>query len=1053
MRGQAGAVLHGVMAAGIAAIVLLGVLLAIAAWRLSQGPVDVSWLIPRIEASINATSNGTRLGIGSASLAWEGFRLGVDRPLDLRLRDVTITGQGGGQSLSIPRAEVSLSLRALLLGQFRPRAVEIQGLQLVLHRAADGSINLAWGSGTAQPRAAPPPDGGAEQPLAPMLAQLAARPASDRARAQRWFSQLHRVRIEDAAITVLDSRLGAIWYAPHAAIDLNRPRAGGLIGDLNLTLAFGAQDATLKAAVNVSPNATATHLSASLTPIRPTAVARTASRLGALSVLDAPAGLNAALDLGPNLEVRHLRAAVGIGAGAIALGNGELPIQTASIVISGTPSLLRVEQAAITLPVPPGDPVPTLAVSGIIRRADGKADIGLTATLDHVAFADLARLWPAGIGGGARPWITENITGGIAHDGRVELGLSVNEQSGDVTLNHAQGTLDAQGLVAHWLRPVPPIEQGNAQLRILDPDTMEIVVRSGHQVAGKAGLALKGGTVRISGITQPDQIAAIQAEVTGTLPDTLALLKEPRLHLLDRHPVDFRDVAGEVAATVSVSLPLDANVSMDDIGIAADAHLDHVHLGAIAAGLDLDKGVFDLTANADTMTVKGSGALAGIASQIDVSMDFRAGPPSQVVQRVVLSASPGAGQLAAAGLDSGGTVLGIFPLSAILTERRNGEGELAVSADLTPASLVVNELGWRKSAGVPARAVARVMLLHDRLRAIQDISVTGDGLTVQGAAEVRDGQVSALHLNRIILGKTEAQAEVRIPPDNAPIYANISGATLDLAPKLTARSEPAQKTEEEPAPGPAWTADAKFGRVLLANGGTAARVAAHAENDGRIFTALRVEGDTGKAAFSLNLARDGTVRRLNLQAADAGTLLRGLDLVRTMDGGKMTVTGSFDDSKLQHPLSGIADIDNFRIREATALGKLLQAMTLYGLADVMRGPGLGFSRLIAPFTLANNRLELRDARAFSPSLGLTAKGVIDLKAQRADVQGTIVPAYFFNSLLGNLPLVGKLFSPERGGGVFAASYQIHGPLEDPAVSVNPLTALTPGFLRGLFGLF
>ena len=119
----------------------------------------------------------------------------------------------------------------------------------------------------------------------------------------------------------------------------------------------------------------------------------------------------------------------------------------------------------------------------------------------------------------------------------------------------------------------------------------------------------------------------------------------------------------------------------------------------------------------------------------------------------------------------------------------------------------------------------------------------------------------------------------------------------------------------------------------------------------------------------------------------------------------------------------------------------------------MRGPGLGFSRLIAPFTLANNRLELRDARAFSPSLGLTAKGVIDLKAQRADVQGTIVPAYFFNSLLGNLPLVGKLFSPERGGGVFAASYQIHGPLEDPAVSVNPLTALTPGFLRGLFGLF
>jgi hypothetical protein len=613
MRGQAGAVLHAVMAIGIAAIVLLGILLAILAWRLSQGPVDVSWLVPRIERSINAASNGARLAIGSASLAWEGFRLGVDRPLDLRLTNITITGQGGGQSLSIPRAEASLSLRALLLGRFRPRAVEIQGLQLVLHRAADGSINLAWGPGAAQPRAAPPPGGNTEQPLPPLLAQLSARPGRGQGGAQRWFSQLHRVRIEDAAVTVLDSRLGAIWHAPHAAIDLNRPPGGGLVGDLDLTLALGAQDATLKAAVNVSPGAAATHLTASLSPIRPAAIARTAARLEALSVLDAPAGLNATLDLGPDLGVRHLRAAVEIGAGDMTLGDGELPLQSAAIVVSGTPSLLRLEQASVTLAVPPGDPVPALAVSGNIRRADETADIGLTATLDHVAFADLPQLWPAGIGGGARSWITENITGGVAHDGRIELGLSVNEKSGDVTLNHAQGVLDAQGLVVHWLRPVPPIEQGDAQLRILDPGTLEIAVRSGHQVAGKAGLTLKGGTVRISGITQPDQIATIQADVTGSLPDTLALLQEPRLHLLDRHPLGFRDVAGDVAATVSVSLPLDANVSIDEIVIGADAHADRVHLGAIAAGLDLDKGVFDLKANADAMTVKGNGALVAVS--------------------------------------------------------------------------------------------------------------------------------------------------------------------------------------------------------------------------------------------------------------------------------------------------------------------------------------------------------------------------------------------------------------------------------------------------------
>jgi hypothetical protein len=58
-----------------------------------------------------------------------------------------------------------------------------------------------------------------------------------------------------------------------------------------------------------------------------------------------------------------------------------------------------------------------------------------------------------------------------------------------------------------------------------------------------------------------------------------------------------------------------------------------------------------------------------------------------------------------------------------------------------------------------------------------------------------------------------------------------------------------------------------------------------------------------------------------------------------------------------------------------------------------------------------------------------------------------------NSFLGGIPVIGRLFSPERGGGLFAATYSVRGSLRDPAVTVNPLAALTPGFLRGLFGIF
>ena len=49
--------------------------------------------------------------------------------------------------------------------------------------------------------------------------------------------------------------------------------------------------------------------------------------------------------------------------------------------------------------------------------------------------------------------------------------------------------------------------------------------------------------------------------------------------------------------------------------------------------------------------------------------------------------------------------------------------------------------------------------------------------------------------------------------------------------------------------------------------------------------------------------------------------------------------------------------------------------------------------------------------------------------------------------------IGRILTGGEGEGLFAATYRAEGPLDDPKVSVNPLAALAPGFLRGLFGIF
>ncbi|MGA3402419.1 MAG: AsmA-like C-terminal region-containing protein [Acetobacteraceae bacterium] len=1068
-----GLALHRLATVALGTAVILSVLLAAAAWRLSQGPVDLAWFTRRLEAAANANGGPTRLSIGSTVLAWEGFRLGVDRPLDLRLTDIRLTDTSGVRHVEIPRAAVSLSLGALLLGRVQPRALELDDPRLTLLRAEDGTLSIDLGSMTEQTEspeqtqrtqqtqpAAPGEQIGS--PLPALLALLAKPAATDRNAAPGWFSQLQRVRLHDAVVTVIDRRLGATWQAPQVDVDLVRRPEGGIDGTVDMSLALGDQRARLTGTARLTRDAAATHVTARLTPIAPAALARAAPALDFLSALDAPVSTEATADFGPALDLRQAHVSMQAGAGMLRLGAGSLPIVGASLVASGTPDAVRLEAAQLQLRAHDGEAVSTLSATGTVQRDMGQGDRGrieaaLSLGIDQVAFADLPVLWPEGLGKDVRSWILQNITAGAARNGHADVGLAANADFSAVTVTRASGSLEGNGLTVSWLRPVPPIEQGRAVLRIVDPDTLQIDIASGRQrLRNGDGLTLTGGSMRITGLMQRDQFAAIQADVTGSLPDAIVLLHEPRLQLLSRHPISLKDPAGDVVATVSVTLPLDNRVTMDDIAIRVGAHVDNAALGDVVAGRDLGGGTLDVVANNDGLTVKGQALLAGIPASLDAAMDFRMGPPTQVVQRVAVTGRPDAKQLAAAGLDATDVLAGPIDLHAVLTEQRNGSGSVSVDAGLTGATLTLAPLEWRKPSGAAAHATAQLRLQHDRLDGIDQIQAEGDGLLLRGSVGCDDGRIAQVLLDRLTLGRSEVQGTVQLPasPRAAPIMVRLTGPMLDLSARLARPKTGRQPPQPEPPPGPPWTLDAKFDRVVMAGGYLLAPVSVRAENDGRVFQRLRVDGFTrDEGAFALQIAPEGGSRHLAVMAAKAGDLLRALDVTDTMQDGKLTVSGTYDDASPGHPLHGTAELTDFRIARAAGLGKLLQAMTFYGLVDVLRGPGLAFTELMAPFTLSDDVLELADARAFSPSLGLTAKGRLDIDNGTADLQGTIVPAYFFNSLLGNVPLVGRLFSPERGGGLFAASYTLRGKLDDPDVVVNPLAALTPGFLRGLFGIF
>ncbi len=1041
------------------------------AWRLAQGPLEIDWLTRRVQEAANAVGPPT-LVIGRAALAWEGFTRGVDSPLNIRLTDLALLDGAGVRIAEVPVADVSLSAGWLVLGRIVPRAVELQGVRLRAQRSADGHVSVDLGGDgddaaapdAAATRAAPPsdtPSAGAAL-LSDLLRELARPAGTDSGAQDSLWSQIHRVRISNAALTVDDRQLGATWRASQVGLDVVRLGGGGAEANAELMLSLGGERLQATAHATLPAGGGRADVQAHLAPVVPARLAELAPGLAALRMLDAPVMLSATATMGADLIPAEVKLQARVGAGRLQLGDGSMPLIGALADAEGSLTTAMVRLQRLEVAPRPDGPRTVLRGNLLGVRAGGRLAANIIVELDRVAFADLPELWPEGVGGrGTRPWITANITGGTAGNGRIEVHLTAPADLSDVQVNSLSGGIEGQDLTVHWLSPVPPMEHVNGKLAFLSPDDLEIGVTSGRQAGegkGGANLALQSGWVRISGLSARHQFMTIDADLAGPVPDLLAVLKHPRLHLLDRRPMDLRDPAGTVTGRLTLTrLPLEANLTVDDVHIQASGKLTRLHLGGIAGGRDIDQGTLQFDASNDGLKLRGTALLASIPSQFQVDLDFRNGGPSQVLQKVSVTGTATARELAIAGLDTAGLLEGPAALQATQLSRRDGRGEVLVRADLGRAVLQVPRLNFRKPAAQPATAELHMTMNDERITGIDRLRIDGAGIAVAGRVVFADGMAQTVQLDRVRLGEaTEASGELRIPGrPGAPWVASLTGRSIDASAEFgRGEAAPRPGAEEADRQGPPWRVEAHFDRVVLGGEGRVlSTVAATAESDGRVIRQAKLTGQTGAgAALRLEIVPDRVTRTLIGSAEDAGGLLGALGLLDDMVGGRLTIRATYDDRAAGHPLEGSTEIVDFRMRNAPALAKLLQAMTLYGLVETLQGQGLGFNRLIAPFRLSRDGLDLTDARAFSASLGMTAKGRVDLARHTIALEGTIVPAYFFNTLLGNIPLIGRLFSPERGGGVFAATYAMTGSLDDPAVSVNPLAALTPGFLRGLFGV-
>ncbi len=1007
----------------VAGVTVIAVLVGL---RLASGPVRLDFLTPHIEQALSAPDGSYRVRLDRTVLIWGGW----ERTLDLRARGVRMIGADGAERASVPELSLRLSLRAMMRGLLAPASLELIGPKFAIMQTEKGDFRLGAGRDAGD-------GGGGQDSTADMLEQLLAgllKPPNP----SDALGYLTSVSILGADVAFEDRRHGLSWRGLPVDVTMFRDDIG-IGGVASLDLDVGGTKAHFEVTGEYDNEQGTIDLEARFADTELVRFAGKAPVLRPLSALHAPVSGTVGLTIGLDGRVHGLRFDFTAQKGTVSLpGLYANPLGFRKIRARGRIgdnfSKLTMEKMEVDF----GGPI--LSITGGVSRKDGAFAVTADAELNNLASGDLVRYWPVSLATNARSWVEANIDEGLIDD--IRLSVEARGEGADIAayeIGTLAGSFQFSGLSVHYFRPLPPVRNLSGTARFTGERLDFTIAKGEHE-----GLSIDDGTVHITGLDLADQHLEVETVLRGPLRNALKVLDHPRLGYISALGISPGMVDGKSAIRLVAQFPLFRDLRFDQVGIAAAASLREVRLPRAIGGLDLSDGALTLQLDKSVMKVKGDVRLAGVPAKLAWTENFYQGAGFRRRYRVQMTADDRV--RARTGLDLGARLRGPVAADLIFTEIDDKISDLSLALNLSRAAISLPEIGWSKAPGKEGLARLSVSFTQGAATRIRDFTITAGDLKATGNAVLAAGGtgIKRIHFTRLAFANNDISATLAATPGGG-YEINISGLVLDAEPYIGV---------DKGAEFPPFKLVFDLKRLRLGADRHLSEVSGTLIHDGEISRSLSLRAGLGKGKrFRVRLRPEGKGRELLIQSDDAGSTLRAFDITNNVMGGRLQVKATYDDSLPDRPLKGRVLINGYRLTKAPVLAELLAVASVTGIPDLLSGPGIGFSRFVAPFTLTGDIVEFKEARTYGSALGFTAEGKINLKRDELDLRGTIVPAYSVNSIIGNIPILGTLLTGAKGGGVFAATYKMTGPLADPKISVNPLAALTPGFLRNLFGVF
>ncbi len=694
------------------------------------------------------------------------------------------------------------------------------------------------------------------------------------------------------------------------------------------------------------------------------------------------------------------------------------------------------------------DQLSSLLKGDIVFDEKGRMGLSADLTLAQSDVRNVLHIWPAFVAPKLRSFLVSNLSAGTVTKAQISTTLSADtfeniKMRKPMPVESVNGEFTIINAKLIVVPGVPALSALNLIGRATGRSSSLSGVKGEMKLASGRVLTIGEGSFNTPDLAKHPIEAISNFKLNGPLEGVLELLNYPALKGVVPAGEKTAVIKGVFDGHVQISLPLKDKIDPPDVNLQAKANLHNFVLENFLGKENFESPSLQFSAQTGVISLKGDGKAAGIPARIDLVQ-----PRSGNLEDGAVTFTLDEAARAKRGLHLAPQLTGPVTVLVKADFPVNAKAGLPLEVDLTKANIDGLLPGWTKPAG----KISKLKLtLNERENGykLTNIDLEGHGPTLKGSAEVTaEGNLYSFQLTQLVLSQGDVMQVDGQKTANG-LKINVRANSLDIRPFL--RGAPKN------TPGSNKDLDLELKAVALS--GFNGEIAANAD-----IRLVKKGTQIKQGAFSAKLnganvkgkitsQSDGNAT-ITLLTQNAGALLRFTDIYSRMQGGTLDLNLT----KSGNSEAGYVNIRDFALRDepalkrASAVAPTINDSTEQGAKRgfITNASDVAFTKLHMDFTRSGDYFDISDAVMWGREVGGTLSGQFDYKRDYVNITGTFVPAYGLNNAFAKIPVLGLFLAGNKYEGVFSIPFQVTGRASQPSLSINPIAAVSPGFLRKIF---